>query len=133
MLTQYGMSNSLGPVGYADRYENLSSETKAIIEREMQQNLKNSYEDVRKILTDNRKKLELLAKALVEYETLDKAEVEKVIRGEKLLGRPKVLPRRPITLPLGAGATQQPGLDGIGQPQPPSEASQAGPTSGVDA
>jgi ATP-dependent metalloprotease len=128
MLTEYGMSNSLGPVEYADRYENLSSETKSIIEKEVQANLKASYEDVRKILTDNRQKLELLAKALVEYETLDKAEVEKVIRGEALPGRPRALPKGPISLPLEENAPHGGGLEGVPQPQPP-ESSARPPTS----
>ncbi len=45
-----------------------------------------------------RKELDLLAKALVEYETLDKAEVDKVLRGEKLLDRTPI-PRGPMAIP----------------------------------
>ena len=127
------MSNSLGPVEYADRYEALSSETKSIIEKEVQTNLKASYEDVRKLLTDNRKKLELLAKALVLYETLDRAEVEKVIRGEALTNRPRALPKGPISLPLPVDAPHRPGLDGVPQPQPPeASARQSAPSPGAN-
>ena len=118
MVTLFGMSNKLGPVEYARRYENLSSETKAAIEGEVQTQLRKSYEDVRTLLTEKRKELDLLAKALVQYETLDKSEVEKVIRGETLPGR-LVVPKGPLTIPIPHETPQPPGLGGITQPQPP--------------
>ncbi|KJZ80466.1 hypothetical protein HIM_00316 [Hirsutella minnesotensis 3608] len=118
MVTNFGMSNILGPVEYGRRYENLSSETRAIIEAEVQRTMKKSYEDVRKLLTEKRKELDLLAQALVQYETLDKEEVEKVIRGEKLTGR-TVVPRGPMVIPLPADAPEPPGLGSVPQPDPP--------------
>ncbi|UKZ56288.1 hypothetical protein TrVGV298_010122 [Trichoderma virens] len=117
MVTHFGMSNALGPVEYGRRYENLSSETKAVIEGEVQKTLRKSYEDVRKVLTEKRKELDLLAQALVQYETLDKEEVEKVIRGEKLPGR-TVVPKGPLTLPIPDEIPRPPGL-GVPQPHPP--------------
>lgn len=118
MVTLFGMSSRLGPVEYGRRYENLSSETKAAIEGEVQKTLMKSYEDVRQLLTEKRKELDLLAKALVQYETLDKAEVEKVIRGESLPDR-IVVPKGPLTLPLPDETRQPPGLPGVPQPHPP--------------
>ncbi|KAH6608065.1 hypothetical protein Trco_004378 [Trichoderma cornu-damae] len=109
MVTHFGMSNALGPVEYGRRYENLSSETKALIEGEVQKTLRKSYEDVRKVLTEKRKELDLLAQALVQYETLDKEEVEKVIRGEKLPGR-TMAPKGPLTLPIPDEIPRPPGL-----------------------
>ncbi|KAH6977106.1 P-loop containing nucleoside triphosphate hydrolase protein [Ilyonectria sp. MPI-CAGE-AT-0026] len=117
MVTLFGMSSALGPVEYGRRYENLSSETKAAIEGEVQKQLRKSYEDVRTLLTEKRNELDLLAKALVRYETLDKSEVEKVIRGENLPGR-ITIPKGPLTLPI-PDQVQPPGLGGIAQPQPP--------------
>lgn len=117
MVTLFGMSSALGPVEYGRRYENLSSETKSMIENEVKNTLKKSYEDVRTLLTEKRKELDLLAEALVQYETLDKAEVEKVIRGEKLPGR-TIVPRGPLTMPIPADLPQPPGL-GVVHPQPP--------------
>ncbi|KAI5458038.1 P-loop containing nucleoside triphosphate hydrolase protein [Mariannaea sp. PMI_226] len=119
MVTLFGMSSTLGPVEYGRRYENLSSETKAAIEGEVRKTLLKSYEDVRELLTEKRKELDLLAKALVQYETLDKSEVEKVIRGETLPGR-IITPKGPLTLPIPDDVPQPPGLGGVGQPQPPS-------------
>ncbi|KAK6824713.1 ATP-dependent metalloprotease [Apiospora arundinis] len=83
MVAALGMSSKLGHMDYASRYENLSSETKAQIEAEVQRILNESYERCRKLLTERRKELDLLAQALVDYETLDKSEVEKVIKGRE--------------------------------------------------
>lgn len=118
MITLFGMSSSLGPVEYGRRYENLSSETRSLIEAEVQRTLKKSYEDVRKLLTEKRKELDLLAQALVKYETLDKNEVEMVIRGESLPGRLSV-EKRPLVLPIPEDTRQAPGLGGVPHPQPP--------------
>lgn len=118
MITNFGMSNTLGPMEYGRRYENLSSETRSVIEQEVQKTLKKSYEDVRKLLTEKRKELDLLAQALVKYETLDKNEVELVIRGEKLPGR-TVVPKGPLVLPIPADAPQPPGLGNVPHPQRP--------------
>lgn len=118
MVTLFGMSSVLGPVEYGRRYENLSSTTKAAIEGEVQKTIRKSYEDVRTLLTDKRRELDLLAKALVQYETLDKSEVEKVIRGESLPGR-IIAPKGPMKLPMPQQSPTPPGLGGVPQPHPP--------------
>lgn len=51
-----------------------------------------------KILVERRKELELLTKALMEYETLTKEEMEKVLRGEKL-DKLESSPHAPLKLP----------------------------------
>ncbi|KAK5997899.1 Mitochondrial inner membrane i-AAA protease supercomplex subunit YME1 [Cladobotryum mycophilum] len=117
MVTHFGMSSALGPVEYGRRYENLSSETKSVIEGEVQKTLRKSYEQVRTLLTEKRKELDLLAQALMQYETLDKDEVERVIRGEKLPGR-TIVPRGPLTLPIPDDLPQPPGL-GVPHSHPP--------------
>lgn len=89
-----------------------------MIEQEVQKNLKNSYEQVRALLTEKRKELDLLAQALVQYETLDKKEVEMVIRGEKLPGR-TIVPKGPLILPIPSDVPQPPGLGNVPHPQPP--------------
>lgn len=126
MVTNFGMSRALGPVEYGRRYENLSSETRSMIEQEVQKNLKKSYEEVRTLLTEKRKELDLLAQALVQYETLDKKEVEMVIRGEKLPGR-TIVSGGPLILPIPSDTPQPPGL---GHTQPPE--SEAPPPAQVD-
>ncbi|KAL1881396.1 hypothetical protein VTK73DRAFT_4156 [Phialemonium thermophilum] len=98
MVAKLGMSEKLGPVEYQRRYELLSSETKAMVEAEVKKTLDGAYERARTLLMSKRKELDLVAKALVEYETLDKSEVEKVLRGEKLAGRVRV-PLGPMKVP----------------------------------
>ncbi|KAG6050624.1 hypothetical protein E4U17_006421 [Claviceps sp. LM77 group G4] len=116
MVTNFGMSSALGPVEYGRRYENLSSETRSKIEQEVQKNLMHSYEQVRTLLTEKRKELDLLAQALVRYETLNKMEVEMVIRGESLPGR-IIMPKGPMILPV-PDAPHPPGLGTASHPQP---------------
>ncbi|KAG9257538.1 putative ATP-dependent peptidase [Emericellopsis atlantica] len=115
MVSKYGMSHELGPVEYGKRYEYLSSDTRAKIESEVQKTLKKSYEDVRQLLTDRRKELDLLAQALVRYETLDKEEVMRVIKGESLPSRTQI-PPGPMLMPV---PKQDPLPPGVPQPTPP--------------
>lgn len=119
MVAKFGMSEALGPVEYGKRYEHLSSDTRFRIESEVQTTLKKSYQDVKTLLTEKRKELDLLAQALVKYETLDKSEVEKVIRGESLPKR-LIVPKGPIMIPIPADAPDPP-FGGVGQPHPPEE------------
>lgn len=116
MVAKFGMSTVLGPVEYGKRYEHLSSDTRSKIETEVQTTLKKSYSDVKELLTLKRKELDLLAQALVKYETLDKSEVERVIRGESLPDRP-IMSSGPMLMPLPADAPEPP-LGGVHQPQP---------------
>lgn len=122
MVASMGMSSKLGHMEYATRYEQLSSETRALIESEVQRILDESYERCRKLLTDHRQELDRLAKALVEYETLDKSEVERVIRGEKLKDR-ITMPRGPMKVPIpeklpDVGVSPFPGDGGPKSPPP---------------
>ncbi|KAL7623643.1 i-AAA protease yme1 [Parahypoxylon ruwenzoriense] len=126
MVASLGMSSKLGNMEYGSRYETLSSETKAQVEAEVQRTVNEAYERARKLLLDHRKELDLLAKALVQYETLSKEEVEKVIRGETLPDRIAV-PKGPMKIPSSAklpapGELAPPapgaGEDG-GRPTPP--------------
>ncbi|KAF2236368.1 ATP-dependent metallopeptidase Hfl [Viridothelium virens] len=100
MVTQYGMSDGLGNVDLHSEYRYLSSETKQRIENEVRSIIEDSRERVTKLLTLKRRELELLAKALVEYETLDKSEVEKILKGEKLPNKVGESPQEPSGIKL---------------------------------
>lgn len=127
MIVSYGMSDKLGPMEYGKRYQYLSSGTREAVESEVQRVLNESYARARALLVSKRNELDLLAQALVDYETLDKSEVEKVIRGEKLAGRVMIprsaalaVPKQPNPLeevtPIGGGGK---GDDGGASPPPP--------------
>lgn len=113
------MSNKLAPMNYIKNYDNLSSETRAVVEGEVQRVLLRSADEVREMLGARRKELDLLAHALVEFETLDKREVEMVIRGESLGDRVRGDPGRmavPVERPGGGGGA---GVVPVPEQQPP--------------
>eukprot|EP00638_Chattonella_subsalsa_P016857 CAMPEP_0117848014 /NCGR_PEP_ID=MMETSP0949-20121206/20145_1 /TAXON_ID=44440 /ORGANISM="Chattonella subsalsa, Strain CCMP2191" /LENGTH=639 /DNA_ID=CAMNT_0005694747 /DNA_START=251 /DNA_END=2169 /DNA_ORIENTATION=- len=85
MVTQYGMSREVGYV--AHDLKNDSPESLAIIDREVKKLLCEAYERAKTVITTNRKGLDRLAKALLEYETLTKEEVEEVVRTGKIKGK----------------------------------------------
>jgi ATP-dependent metalloprotease len=129
MVAQLGMSQKLGPVDYQQRFETLSSETKAMIEAEVKKTLDDAYVRARTLLVSKRKELDLVAKALVQYETLDRTEIEKVMRGETLEGRIAV-PPGPMAIPAPENSLdpELPGLPpfsggdadtGANNPRPP--------------
>ncbi|KAI9673223.1 MAG: hypothetical protein M1817_003086 [Caeruleum heppii] len=122
MVTQMGMSDEMGNVDLSSDYARLSSETKQSIEREVRRLVDEGYARAMKLLTDKRKELDILAKALVDYETLNKDEMERVIRGESLAGKLTANPNVPIKLPkiplppvFGGVGTSDEGAEGSGK------------------
>ncbi|OCL13813.1 cell division protease ftsH [Glonium stellatum] len=111
MVTQMGMSDTLGNVDLHSDYARLSSETKQLIEKEVRRIIEEGRQRARALLISKRHELDLLAKALVEYESLGKEEMEKVVKGEKLPDRLRAMPGVPIKLPemVLPGAIQPPG------------------------
>jgi len=110
MVTQFGMSAKLGNVDLNSNHNRLSSETKQLIESEVRRTIEDARVRATNLLKERRNELELLAKALIDYETLDKEEAYKVIKGEPLEGKP-IMPKGSIKLPEGMG---QPGMGGVG-------------------
>lgn len=84
LVARCGYSKTLGNIDYTQDYDRLSSETKQQIEREVRQIVEDAREQADKLMREKRNELEALKDALMEWETLDKAQIEKVLRGEKL-------------------------------------------------
>nr|OQO28578.1 hypothetical protein B0A51_05625 [Rachicladosporium sp. CCFEE 5018] len=99
MVTKAGMSELLGNVDLEHRYKELSAQTKQQIESEVRRFVEEGRNRVYTLLTDNKESLERLANALVEYETLNKSEMEAVVRGEPLPDKLKINPGVPIKIP----------------------------------
>lgn len=99
MVTQAGMSDLLGNIDLASNYNRLSTDTKKQIESEVRRIIEAGKDRATKLLTDKRTELDRLATALVEYETLTKEEMEKVIKGEKLQNKLKASSDTPVKLP----------------------------------
>ncbi|KAH3902555.1 probable Mitochondrial inner membrane i-AAA protease supercomplex subunit YME1 [Saccharomycodes ludwigii] len=84
MVTQYGMSERVGPVNLSDKWETWSGKIRDVADQEVVDLLKDSEERSRKLLEEKNDELHRLAQGLMEYETLDRAEIERVCRGEPL-------------------------------------------------
>ncbi len=96
MVTEYGMSEKLGPLRYNDnqeeiflghsvaRTQNVSSATAKIIDEEIRRIVEEAETVARKVLTEHMDSLHTVAKALLEYETLNGNEVEALLKGEEI-------------------------------------------------
>ncbi|CAG8876383.1 unnamed protein product [Penicillium nalgiovense] len=98
LITRFGYSKKLGNVDLSTNYDSLSSETKQEIEAEVRRLVEEARDRAVNILTERRNELELLTKALIEYETLTKEEMEQVLKGEKL-SKLMSTPSAPLKLP----------------------------------
>ena len=83
MVRHYGYSDVVGPVDTSNN-DILSPSTRTMIDQEVRRMLEEAKQRAFDVLTTNRVKLERLANALIEFETLSKSEVLKVIEGQKL-------------------------------------------------
>jgi cell division protease FtsH len=92
MVCEWGMSDKLGMVEYgegdgpvflardmASRRANYSGHTAKLIDEEIKRFIDEAYATAERILTENRDKVELIANALLEYETLDASHVRDLI------------------------------------------------------
>ena len=126
MVTQMGMSDTLGNLDLHSDYARLPPQTKQTIWNEVRRIVDESRSRAYTLLTSHRNELELLANALVEFETLSKGEMEKVVKGEKL-ERLQAAPEVPIKipdLPIPGRIPTPPGLQGPGErPEPLGEPS----------
>jgi ATP-dependent metalloprotease len=80
MVTQYGMSEKVGPLLVnPEDIDSLSPATKDLIDSEIKRLLDASRMRALKILTDHRHDLDKLAEALIEYETLSREEILRIL------------------------------------------------------
>ena len=91
MIMEYGMSEAVGPIAYGEenhqvflgrdlnRERNYSEEIAGEIDREVRRYIEEAYEACRTIIVENRDKLDLIAKELLERETLSAAELEELM------------------------------------------------------
>ena len=96
MVTEWGMSEKLGPVLYAEnsgevflgksvtQNKNMSEDTARLVDAEIKNLVINAHAEATKLLQEHQEEWELLAQALIEYETLTGEEIKQVIKGEKI-------------------------------------------------
>ncbi len=96
MVTEWGMSDVLGPVMYVEnsnevflgrsvtQNQNMSEETARLVDSEIKRLVVEAHDEAVKILKENDNELEILAQALMEYETLTGEEIKEVLSGKKI-------------------------------------------------
>lgn len=100
MVTSYGMSDKIGPVRLSDDWESWSPKLRDMADNEVRSFLIESEERTRKLLKEKSVELRRLAEGLLEYETLTREEMEKVVKGEPI-NKPKTMTNTVIKTPDG--------------------------------
>jgi cell division protease FtsH len=94
MVTKWGLSEKLGPMMYAEEegevflgrsmgsnQSNVSAETARVIDQEIRSIIDGCYSTARRLLEENRDKLDAMAQALMKYETIDAEQIEDIMNG----------------------------------------------------
>ncbi len=138
MIMHWGMSEKLGNVLYGEsqeyvflgrdmmRSKDYSEQTARNIDDEVKRIIDEAYRTAKEIIESHRDKLEMIAKALLEYETLDGLQVADIVRSGTFNPPPKPPPQ--MDPPMGAPAgtplpeapprSSPPTLPGLGTPAP---------------
>ena len=115
MVTQWGMSDVLGPMVYGEEegevflgrsvttHKNMSEATMQTVDKEIRRILDEQYALARRLLDENRDKVETMTAALLEWETIDAEQVKDI-----MAGKPPRAPKLPSAPPApkvdGGGA-----------------------------
>lgn len=90
MVTGYGMSERIGPISLVDSWQEWSAATRHLAEDEIRDLLQASVQRTREMLHERNTELHRLAEGLIKYETLDKEDIERVVKGLPLDREPHV-------------------------------------------
>jgi cell division protease FtsH len=131
MVTRYGMSDALGTMVYAEnegevflgrsvtRQTNVSEETMRKVDAEIRRIIDEQYALARKVIEENRDKIEAMTKALLEYETIDADQIKDIMEGRDARPpKPSSMPFKPKSGGDSGGATPVP----VGAPEVKPEA-----------
>jgi cell division protease FtsH len=95
MVTRYGMTDALGPMVYAEnegevflgrsvtKTTSMSEETMQKVDSEVRRIIDQQYALARKLIEDNQDKMHAMAKALLEWETIDSEQLDDIIAGKE--------------------------------------------------
>ncbi len=133
MVCELGMSANLGPLTFGKKEEmvflgreiashkDYSEETAVLIDQEVRKIAEDGYTEAKRLLTENLDKLHLLANTLLERETIDGSEMDRLLKGEPLEPIQRSHDDGSATAPVTpAVATETPGpaLGAFGAPPP---------------
>jgi cell division protease FtsH len=126
MVTRWGLSDELGTVAYGEnqdevflgyqvsRQQNISEETSRKIDGEIRRLVEAGYAEATQILTEKRADLEVLAKGLLEFETLTGDEITDLLAGKRPVRESVIEPTTPRSSAVPPAGKPRP------RPEPPS-------------
>jgi len=135
MVTEWGMSEKLGPLRYNENQQevflghaitqrqNMSEDTARLIDHEIRRIVTDGENRAREVVAAHRHDLEAITQALMEYETISGDEVQALMRGEKIVRKPDDdLPKDQFgsAVPSAGGRLRPSGGAGPMEPQPSS-------------
>ncbi|MCB1984251.1 MAG: ATP-dependent metallopeptidase FtsH/Yme1/Tma family protein [Burkholderiales bacterium] len=106
MVTQWGMTESLGPMVYGENegevflgrsvttHKNMSEATMQKVDAEIRRIVDEQYALARKLIEENKDKIEAMTQALLEWETIDSNQIKDIMEG-----RPPRAPKPPQSMP----------------------------------
>jgi hypothetical protein len=112
MVTRYGMTDALGPMVYAEnegevflgrsvtKTTNMSEQTMQKVDGEVRRIIDEQYTLARGLIEDNSDKMHAMAKALLEWETIDSEQIDDIMAGKEPRPPKDWTPRIP---PSGSG------------------------------
>ena len=96
MVTKWGLSDTMGPLMYDEGGEEvflgrtaaqpskaMSDETALAIDKEVRSIIDDCYEKARQLLEEHRPKMDMMAEALMQYETIDSEQIDSIMDGKK--------------------------------------------------
>jgi cell division protease FtsH len=96
MVTKWGLSDAMGPLMYDEGGEEvflgrtaaqpskaMSDETALAIDKEVRAIIDKCYEKARDLLEEHRSKMDMMAEALMQYETIDSEQIDAIMEGRK--------------------------------------------------
>ncbi|MBL8525144.1 MAG: ATP-dependent zinc metalloprotease FtsH [Betaproteobacteria bacterium] len=121
MVTRYGMSDALGIMVYAEnegevflgrsvtRQTNVSEETMRKVDAEIRRIIDEQYALARKLIEENRDKIEAMTQALLKYETIDADQIKDIMEGrEPREPKASAMPFKPKRDGDGGGSAAEP-------------------------
>lgn len=121
MVMRYGMSDRLGPMVYAEnegevflgrsvtKTTNISEKTMQEVDAEVRRIIDEQYAIARRLIEENRDKMEVMAKALLDWETIDADQIDDIMEGRA--------PRPPKTSKEAGADNRQPEVTKAAAPE----------------
>ena len=117
MVMRYGMSEAMGPMVYAEnegevflgrsvtKTTNISEDTMQKVDNEVRRIIDEQYALARRLIEENQDKMHAMAKALLDWETIDSEQLDDIMAGRAPRPPKDFTPRQPFSGGSGSGGT----------------------------